>query len=239
MPHAAKGRHIERHRIARTSWLRAGALGANDGLMSTASVMLGVATAQPSAAAVLTVGLAALVAGALSMAAGEYISVSSQSDTEAADLAREHEEHLHNPAHELDELAAIYEARGLDPVLARDVAKQLTEKDALAAHARDELGITDTLAARPLQAALVSAAAFAGGAAVPVAVVMAAPRILPGFAVTTVMSVVCLIALTALGAFAARLGGASKFAGARRSFVWSAIAMGVSALIGRIAGVAI
>ncbi|MDH5835055.1 VIT1/CCC1 transporter family protein [Luteimonas kalidii] len=223
-------RHPERHRSHRVGWLRASVLGANDGIVSVAGVVVGVAAAGASHEAVLVAGVAATVAGAMSMAAGEYVSVQSQADTEAADLAVERRELRDEPDAELEELAAIYRLRGLEPALARTVAEQLTRRDALAAHARDELGITDTLRARPLQAALASAAAFCLGAALPVlaAVFAPAPR------VQAVVSAATLAGLLLSGAAAAHLGGASALRGALRVGFWGALAMVAAALIGRL-----
>jgi VIT1/CCC1 family predicted Fe2+/Mn2+ transporter len=224
----------ERHGTHRTGWLRASVLGANDGIVSTASLLIGVAAAGADRAAVLTAGLAGLVAGAMSMAAGEYVSVSSQADSERADLAREREELEEDPDAEHRELAAIYVGRGLDPHLASEVARQLAAKDALAAHARDELGISERLRARPIQAALASAAAFAGGAALPLAAaVLAPPDSAPG-----IVAVLSLAFLAFLGAVAARIGRSGVVTGAVRVTFWGAIAMAVTAAIGRIFGVA-
>lgn len=225
-------RHRERHRTEHIGWLRAAVLGANDGLVSTGSLVVGVAAAQASRSAVLLAGLAGLVAGAFSMAAGEYVSVSSQADTERADLARERAELAADPGGEEDELTGIYAARGLDADLARTVARQLMAKDALAAHARDELGISETLAARPLQAAVASAASFAVGAALPLAVIVAVPpaRMVGGVAAAS------LVGLILLGALAARIGGASPVAGAVRVALWGALAMGATAAVGALFG---
>ena len=225
-------RHLERHRSDRIGWLRAAVLGANDGIVSTASLVVGVAAAEATRTEVLVAGVAGLVAGALSMAAGEYVSVSSQADTERADLARERTELATQPEAEEDELTAIYEHRGLEPDLARSVARQLMAKDALAAHARDELGLTDELAARPLQAALASAATFAVGAGLPVVTVLVAPApaIAPGVAI------VSLLCLVALGATAARTGGAPATVGAARVAFWGALAMAITAGVGRLFG---
>jgi VIT1/CCC1 family predicted Fe2+/Mn2+ transporter len=225
--------HRERHRTERVGWLRAAVLGANDGIVSTASLVVGVASSGAGRGEVLVAGVAGLVAGALSMAAGEYVSVSSQADTEQADLARERGELAADVAAEEDELTGIYEARGLDATLARQVARQLMAHDALAAHARDELGITEALAARPLQAALASAATFAVGAVLPIVVVTLAP----GLTSTVVaVSVTSLVFLGALGALAARAGGASAWTGAARVTFWGALAMAATALIGRLFG---
>jgi VIT1/CCC1 family predicted Fe2+/Mn2+ transporter len=225
----------EGHRSGRVGWLRAAVLGANDGIVSTASLMVGVAAAQSGPHQVLLAGLAGLVGGAMSMAAGEYVSVSSQADTEAADLALERRELQQYPEYEHRELAAIYVKRGLTPELADQVATQLTTHDALAAHARDELGITDTLRARPVQAALASAASFAFGAMVPIAVVLLAPA---GGADRWVMAI-SLACLGVLGAIAAKVGGASMWRGALRVCLWSALAMAFTALVGHWFGVAV
>jgi len=225
-------RHIERHRTAHVGWLRAAVLGANDGLISTASLVVGVAASGTERGAILIAGVAGLVAGSMSMAAGEYVSVSSQCDTETADLARERAELATQPARELDELTGIYQSRGLSPELAREVAVQLTARDALAVHAREELGITDATAARPLQAALASAAAFAVGAALPVVVATVAPTAWLGQLVIGS----ALLLLVVLGALAARVGGAPVVRGAFRVALWGALAMGASALVGRLVG---
>ena len=224
--------HRELHRTSHIGWLRAAVLGANDGLISTSSLIVGVAAANVTQGPVLLAGLAGLVAGALSMAAGEYVSVSSQADTEEADLARERRELAESPASEHAELAGIYRARGLSADLAEQVAVALAAHDALGAHARDELGITDTSQARPLQAALTSAAAFAVGAAPPVLLVF----LLPLTAVTFSVMGVTLVLLLVLGALAAQLGGASMWRGALRVGFWGAVAMGVTSLVGRLFG---
>lgn len=228
-------RHSERHRAERIGWLRAAVLGANDGIVSTASLVVGVAASGASDADVLVAGIAALVAGALSMAAGEYVSVSSQADTERADLARERGELQQQPAAEEDELAAIYVGRGLEPALARTVAQQLMAHDALGAHARDELGFSDTASARPLQAALASAATFAVGAALPMLAVVVAPS---SHAIL-VVSGVSLVCLVALGGLAARAGGAPAWIGAARVGFWGALAMAVTAGVGALFGTAV
>jgi VIT1/CCC1 family predicted Fe2+/Mn2+ transporter len=225
----------EYHGSGRTGWLRAAVLGANDGIISTSSLLIGVAAAGGSQAAVFTAGLAGLVAGAMSMATGEYVSVSSQADTERADLERERRELADDPDAEHRELAAIYVGRGLDPELASEVAKQLAAIDALEAHARDELGILERLRARPIQAALASAAAFASGAALPLAAAVlapaeTAPRIVAGLS---------LAFLAFLGAVAARIGRSGAAKGALRVTFWGAIAMALTAAIGRAFGVAI
>lgn len=224
--------HRELHRTSHIGWLRAAVLGANDGLISTSSLIVGVAAANSTTGPVLLAGLAGLVAGALSMAAGEYVSVSSQADTEEADLARERRELAADPASEHEELARIYRGRGLSADLADQVARALAAHDALGAHARDELGMTDTSQARPLQAALASAAAFAVGALPPVLLVL----FLPLGAVTLSIVAVTLLLLLVLGGLAAQLGGASMWRGAVRVGFWGAAAMGVTALVGRLFG---
>jgi len=224
--------HREEHRSERIGWLRAAVLGANDGLVSTASLVVGVAAAQASRANILVAGVAGLVAGAMSMAAGEYVSVSSQADTESADLARERSELATNPAFELDELQAIYVGRGLEPSLARQVAEQLMAHDALGAHARDELGITAVHAARPIQAAFASAATFAVGAALPLATAAIAPT---GRIIALVGST-SLVFLALLGTIAARAGGAGVVRAAVRVTFWGAFALASTALIGRLFG---
>lgn len=224
--------HREFHRADRTGWLRAVVLGANDGIISTSSLVVGVASAQAPHENILIAAVAGLVAGAFSMAAGEYVSVSSQADTEGADLARERRELETEPVKEHDELASIYVARGLTPELAEQVAVQLMNHDALGAHARDELGLSEGTRARPLQAALASAASFAGGGILPVVLVAAVP-------VTIVSQVVTgssLILLAVLGGVAARLGGARILTGTARVVFWGALAMGSTALIGRLIG---
>ncbi len=227
-------RHSERHRTHRTGWLRAAVLGANDGIVSTASLVLGVAAAGASTQAVLVAGIAGLVAGAMSMAAGEYVSVSSQADTERADLARERKELAADPEQEHAELTAIYVQRGLDQALASQVATQLTAHDALAAHARDELGISETLAARPVQAALASAATFAIGAALPLLMVLVLPAgaLMPGLAASS------LLFLALLGFVASRAGGAPVVASIARVTFWGALAMALTAGVGALFGVA-
>lgn len=227
--------HREMHRTEHIGWLRAAVLGANDGLISTSSLVVGVAAAQTARDPVLLAALAGLVAGALSMAAGEYVSVSSQADTEQADLARERHELATLPARERAELAEIYVARGLTPELASQVAEQLMAHDALGAHAREELGMSEVTRARPIQAALASAAAFAAGAAPPVALVLFLP--LPVLSLAVAGS--SLVLLVALGSAAARLGGAPILKGAARVAFWGAIAMGCTALVGRLFGTAV
>ncbi|MBI2408141.1 MAG: VIT family protein [Gemmatimonadetes bacterium] len=224
--------HTERHRTEHIGWLRAAVLGANDGLISTSSLVVGVAAAQAERGPVLLAATAGLVAGALSMAAGEYVSVSSQSDTENSDLARERHELATMPEHELAELAGIYVSRGLTPELATQVAEQLTAKDALGAHARDELGIHELTRARPIQAALSSAAAFAVGAAPPLLLVLAVPL----SQITPAVMSVTLVLLVGLGALAARLGGAPMLRGAVRVAFWGAVAMAATSLVGRLFG---
>lgn len=222
--------HSERHAVQRIGWLRAAVLGANDGIVSTASLLVGIAAATATRNQVLVTGVAALVAGAMSMAAGEYVSVSSQADSEAADLARERAELATQPEQESDELTAIYQARGLPPELARKVAEHLQANDALAAHARDELGISDHLAARPIQAALTSAATFAIGAALPIAAAAAAPA----QAMALAVSGASLAFLALLGAVGARAGRASIWRPTARVTFWGALAMAVTAGIGRL-----
>ena len=224
--------HREEHRTERIGWLRAAVLGANDGIVSTASLVVGVAAASTGRTEVLIAGVAGLVAGAMSMAAGEYVSVSSQEDTEKADLARERAELATEPEDELDELTGIYVQRGLDATLARQVAEQLTAKDALGTHARDELGISEITTARPVQAALASAATFAVGAALPMLVVLLAP-------VETLIytvSITSLVFLAGLGMLAARAGGAPMLKAALRVTFWGALAMLLTALIGKLFG---
>jgi len=225
-------RHAEAHRSHRVGWLRAAVLGANDGIVSTASLVLGVAAAEATRGSVLTAGLAGLVAGAMSMAAGEYVSVSSQRDTEEADLRREAIELRRNPKHEHEELARIYVGRGVDPDTARRVAEQMMAHDALGAHARDELGVSDVSTARPVQAALASAATFAVGAAMPLAIAALSPDgfVMPAVAGTS------LAFLAALGALAARAGGAGVLLGAARVTGWGALAMGLTTGAGRLFG---
>jgi VIT1/CCC1 family predicted Fe2+/Mn2+ transporter len=225
-------RHAEFHRTEHIGWLRAAVLGANDGLISTSSLVVGVAAAQAAREPVVVAALAGLVAGALSMAAGEYVSVSSQADTEQADLARERRELATEPELERAELAGIYVARGLTPQLAGEVADQLMAHDALGAHARDELGISEMTRARPIQAALSSAAAFAAGAAPPLLLVL----FLPLGVMTPVIVGSSLLLLVILGAAAARLGGARMLVGAVRVAFWGAVAMGCTALVGRLFG---
>lgn len=224
--------HPEIHRTDRIGWLRAAVLGANDGIVSTASLVVGVAAAQASREAILVAGVAGLVAGAMSMAAGEYVSVSTQADTEKADLERERKELVEDEEHERAELAAIYVERGLEPALAEEVAVQLMAHDALGAHARDELGIIGQFNARPIQAALASALTFSLGAAMPLLTVWLTPlpRLLPTVAGAS------LVFLAVLGSLAARAGGASVLTGAARVTFWGALAMGVTAAAGSLFG---
>ncbi len=224
--------HTENHAVERIGWLRAAVLGANDGIVSTASLVVGVAAATPTKSAVLVAGVAGLVAGAMSMAAGEYVSVSSQSDTEKADLARERKELAETPGPELAELAGIYESRGLDPELAKAVAVQLTARDALGAHARDELGISEITTARPIQAALTSAATFAVGAAMPLLMTVVAP----GAMLVPAVSAASLGFLALLGAVGAKAGGANILRATVRVTFWGAFAMALTAAIGRAFG---
>ena len=228
-------KHRERHRTERIGWLRAAVLGANDGIVSTASLVVGVAAAAATRHEVLVAGVAGLVAGALSMAAGEYVSVSSQADTEQADMALERRELAANPDAEEDELTGIYVGRGLDQALARTIARQLMAKDALKAHLRDELGLTEQLAAQPLQAALASAATFCVGAGVPILSILVAPL---GTLPLTV-SGVSLLCLVALGVIAARTGGAPPLVSAARVAFWGALAMAATAGVGRLFGTAV
>src|SRR5580765_3888946 len=228
-------RHREQHRSTRIGWLRAAVLGANDGIVSTASLVVGVAASEANPQQILVAGVAGLVAGALSMAAGEYVSVSSQADTEQADITREKGELATQPQAEENELTGIYVRRGLEPELARTVAQQLMAKGALAAHARDELGLTEELAARPLQAALASAATFAVGAGVPVLTILLAPTT----TFVPLVSAVSLVCLVSLGAIAAKIGGAPMFVGAARVTIWGMLAMLATAGVGRLFGTAV
>lgn len=228
--------HPERHQVQRIGWLRAAVLGANDGIVSTASLMVGVAAAASSRSAILLAGVAGLVAGAMSMAAGEYVSVSSQSDTEAADLARERAEIAANPEFEHAELAQIYRGRGLDDETADRVATQLMAKDALAAHARDELSITHVTTARPVQAAFTSAVTFTTGAALPLAAAWLSPV---GRPTIVAVSVASLIFLALLGAVGARAGDAPVTRATLRVAFWGALAMAVTAGIGRLVGTSV
>jgi VIT1/CCC1 family predicted Fe2+/Mn2+ transporter len=222
----------ESHLVNRIGWLRAAVLGANDGIISTASLIVGVAAAVTAQNAVLIAGVAGLVAGAMAMAAGEYVSVSSQSDSERADLARERKELSENPAFELDELAEIYVKRGVDQVLARQVAQQLMAKDALGAHARDELGISKTTTARPVQAALASAASFTVGAAMPLLMVVVSPT----GALVPIVFAASLGFLALLGAIGAKVGGAKILRATVRVTFWGALAMALTAGIGKLFG---
>ncbi|MEZ6001972.1 VIT family protein [Hyphomonas sp.] len=224
--------HVEHHYFQRVGWLRASVLGANDGILSTAGLVIGVASAEASTGAILTAGLAGLVAGAMSMAAGEYVSVSSQADLEKADLEVERAALESHPEAELQELTDIYMQRGLTPETAREVARQLTEHDALEAHARDELGMSDAVAARPVQAAFSSAASFTIGAALPIAAAVAAPA----GQITPVVAAVSLVSLGILGALSARAGGASKLRAATRVVFWGVAAMVVTGVIGHLFG---
>jgi vacuolar iron transporter family protein len=228
-------RHLERHRTDRIGWLRAAVLGANDGLVSTASLVLGVTAAGADAKGIMVAGFAGLVAGAMSMAAGEYVSVSSQADTERADLERERQELAAAPQLEHQELATIYRERGLDAELASEVATQLMAHDALGAHARDELGMTAALTARPVQAALASAATFAVGALLPLVVVL----LVPVSTVLWAVSASSLLFLMLLGSLAARAGGASVIKAAVRVTFWGALAMALTIAVGALFGVAI
>lgn len=227
--------HFETHMVHRIGWLRAAVLGANDGIVSTASLVVGVAAAGSGRPEVLIAGLAGLVAGAMSMAAGEYVSVSSQTDAETADLARERKELAETPEAEVDELTQIYQGRGLDRDLAEQVAAQLTARDALGSHARDELGISETVTAHPLQAAVVSALTFAVGAAVPLLVALLAPP-------TQVVGFVAgatIVALAVLGGLGASAGGAGITRGALRVTFWGALAMAATAAVGAVFGVTV
>ena len=227
--------HSENHLIERIGWLRAAVLGANDGLISTASLIVGVAAASTSRHEILVAGVAGLVAGAMSMAAGEYVSVSSQADTEAADMTRERRELAEHPEAELDELTTIYVQRGVEAALARKVAEQMTAKDALAAHVRDELGLAAHVVAQPVQAALTSAATFTVGAAFPLVVSMLAPA----GRIPLTVSIACLVGLAALGAIGAKAGGAGILKPTLRVVFWGAIAMLSTALIGSLVGRAV
>ncbi|MBU2357332.1 MAG: VIT family protein [Alphaproteobacteria bacterium] len=225
--------HPETHMVHRIGWLRAAVLGANDGLVSTASLVVGVAAAGSGRTEILIAGLAGLVAGAMSMAAGEYVSVSSQTDAEQADLARERKELADTPQEELQELTGIYIARGLDADLAAQVAVQLTERDALGTHARDELGISETVTAHPIQAAVVSAITFATGAVIPLLV-----AVLVTAQITFFVALTTLVALAVLGGLGASAGGAGVVKGAGRVTFWGALAMAATAAVGMIFGVA-
>ncbi|MGD9815573.1 MAG: VIT family protein [Hyphomonadaceae bacterium] len=224
--------HLERHLADRVGWLRAAVLGANDGIVSTASLIVGVAAAAASRGEIVVAGVAGLVAGAMSMAAGEYVSVSSQTDAENADLARERKELATDPEFELEELTQIYVGRGLDEALAREVARQMTAKDALAAHARDELGIFDLTRARPVQAAIASAASFAAGAALPLLVALMTPM----QALPWTMPLAALASLALLGAVSAKGGGAHPWRPTLRIMFWGALAMAATAAVGALFG---
>jgi vacuolar iron transporter family protein len=224
--------HRELHRTERIGWLRAAVLGANDGIVSTASLVVGVAAAHAVRGDVLVAGIAGLVAGAMSMAAGEYVSVSSQADTEQADLARERKELANDNEYELEELAAIYVKRGLDAALAKQVAEQLMAHDALGAHAHDELSISETQAARPVQAAFASAGTFTAGAAMPLIIVL----LVPESSMILVVTAASLVFLALLGALAARAGGAPLIRATFRVTFWGALAMGLTAVVGSLFG---
>ena len=224
--------HLEHHRTARIGWLRAAVLGANDGIVSTASLIVGVAASNAGRSEMLVAGVAGLVAGAMSMAAGEYVSVSSQADTERADVAREQGELATQPEFERRELATIYVARGLTPTLAAQVADQLMAHDALGAHSRDELGMSEVVSARPVQAGLTSAASFAGGAALPLIILLLSPASY----VARVVAGTSLLCLIVLGAVSARTGGAPARKASLRVAFWGALAMGVTAAVGRLFG---
>jgi VIT1/CCC1 family predicted Fe2+/Mn2+ transporter len=225
----------EQHVVERVGWLRAAVLGANDGIVSTASLIAGVASADSSQQSILIAGVAGLVAGALSMAAGEYVSVSSQRDAENADLARERKELVEQPDFELQELTDIYVARGVEPSLARQVAQQLMARDALGVHAREELGISELTTARPITAAMASAASFAVGAAVPVLVALFSPE----GRVTWFVTAASLVCLAALGAIGAQAGGANIGRAVVRVTFWGALAMAITAAIGHLSGAAV
>lgn len=229
------GRHGERHNSHRIGWLRAVVLGANDGTISVASLVAGIAASGAARSQILVTALAAMAAGAASMAAGEFVSVQSQADTEQADLARERRELAVDPAGELAELAEIYRSRGLSAETAQQVAEQLTRHDALGAHARDELGLSDTLRARPIQAALASALSFAIGALVPVLAILISPEGRVG----AFTSAAALVALALLGGLSARAGGASLLRGTLRMLFWGSLALGVTALVGHLVGAAV
>ncbi|MBC7757180.1 MAG: VIT family protein [Bdellovibrio sp.] len=227
-------RHFEHHRLHRIGWLRAAVLGANDGIISTASLIIGVASAQLAHHEILLTGAAGLVAGTMAMAAGEYVSVSSQADTESADMAREKKELETDFEHELQELAGIYVSRGLTPALAHEVAAQLSTHDALGAHMRDELGVNKLMTANPIQAALASASAFALGAALPLLVVF----VMQGGHLIKTVAITSLVFLAVLGALAAKVGGANVWVGATRVAFWGALAMAATAGVGSLFGVA-
>ena len=231
----SRSRHIERHLVERVGWLRAAVLGANDGIVSTASLIVGVAAAEATRSGVLVAGVAGLVAGAMSMAAGEYVSVSSQSDAEKADIERERGELAASPDAELRELAGLYVARGLTADLAAQVAVQLTARDPLAAHARDELGISAITTARPIQAAMASATAFSLGAAVPLLVAWIAPSAMT----VTMVTAAAIVSLAILGGVGARVGGAAMLKPILRVTLWGVLAMAITAGIGRLFGAAL
>ena len=235
MPGLLRRTHGERHRTDRIGWLRASVMGANDGIVSTASLLLGVAAAGTDLSGMLVAGVAGLVAGAMSMAAGEYVSVHAQADTETADLAREQAELNADADAELNELSAIYVGRGVEPDLARQVAMQLTARDALAAHARDELGISETLAARPLQAAASSAASFGVGAALPLVVCL----LMPSAHLVAAIWISAIFSLAFLGGLSAHAGGAGVWRSASRVALWGALAMGATSLIGSLFSVSV
>lgn len=234
-PHGIPRAHSEPHLSSRSGWLRAAVMGANDGILSTASLIVGVAAGGGDQVAILLAGVAGLVAGAMSMAAGEYVSVSSQADVERADIARERMELRQNPEGELAELRDIYTARGLDPDLAAQVAEQLTERDALGAHLRDEIGLTDLAPPRPFQAAGVSAVTFAVGAAVPLSVGLVAPL----SHVTLSVAVATLAGLALLGAVGAQAGGAPRIRATMRVMIWGVVAMLATGLIGQAVSMAL
>ena len=231
----SRSRHVERHLVGRVGWLRAAVLGANDGIVSTASLIVGVAAAEATRSGVLVAGVAGLVAGAMSMAAGEYVSVSSQSDAEKADIDRERGELAASPDAELRELAGLYVARGLTADLADQVAVQLTARDPLAAHARDELGISAITTARPIQAAVASAMAFSLGAAVPLLVAWIAPSAMT----VTMVTAAAIVSLAILGGVGARVGGAAMLKPILRVTLWGGLAMAITAGIGRLFGAAL
>lgn len=233
--HAIAQTYKEHHYVTRIGWLRAAVMGANDGIVSTASLIIGVAAASSSQSNILLAGVAGLIAGAMSMAAGEYVSVSSQADSEKADLARERAELKADPQGELEELAGLYEARGISPELSMQVAKELTARDVLQAHARDELGITDLSRARPIQAALASAATFSSGAALPLLAVVVAPL----QAIIWVTTLASVLVLGMLGFVSAKTGGAPIGKAVARVTIWGAAAMAATALVGRLFDVAV
>jgi vacuolar iron transporter family protein len=227
--------HPENHLVERIGWLRAAVLGANDGIISTASLVVGVASASTNMSEILLAGTASVAAGAMAMAAGEYVSVSSQADTEKADIQKETRELMTDPAAELDELTAIYVSRGVEPDLARQVASQMMEKDALASHMRDELGISHTAVARPVQAAVTSALTFAFGASMPIMVTLFAPQ----SSLVYTVSIASVLFLAVLGAIGAKVGGAGMVKPALRVAFWGALAMATTAVIGLLVGKAL